>query len=168
MRYLTAFLFVLIIIGCGYKPVSYYAKKSLGDKIYVEVITSPSEPQNTVAMRDQIRMALMTIFGARLTDDKNASSARLEVAIVQMTSSVLQINNQGYAIVYRMLVVLRTNVVSSDSNKTVVITSKGSQDFPVDPKVGISSSAQTEAVGSAAAKAIDNLISQLATTGVKQ
>lgn len=159
---------ILLIVGCGYKPVSYYVKKTSGDKVYVDVKTSPSEPENTVKMRDQIRMALMTKFGSRLVDDKNTSNTILEVAIVQMNSSVLQINNQGYAIVYRMSVILRTQATFKDANITRVIASSGSQDFPVDPMVGISSSAQTEAISSAAGKAVDNLISQLAITGVQR
>jgi len=168
MRYLLALLFMLALVGCGYKPVSHYAKKTIGERIYVNVVTSPSEPENTVKMRDQVRMALLTKFGSRLSDDKNASSTILDIAIVQMNSSVLQINNQGYAIVYRMAVVLRTNAILKDSNTTKVISSTGSQDFPVDPLVGISSSAQTEAIASAASKAVDSLISQLAIIGVKK
>jgi hypothetical protein len=168
MRFLLGFLSLLLLVGCGYKPVSSYAKKSFSEKIYVNIVTSPSEPENTVKVRDQVRMALMTKFGSSLTDDKNSSNTRLDVSIIQMSSDALQINNQGYVIVYRMIVKLNTNIYFADINKTKNIISTGSQDFPVDPKVGISSSAQTEAIGSAASKAVDSLISQLAIIGVKR
>lgn len=168
MKFLLPIVLIFAFLGCGYKPVSYYAKKSLGENVYIDVVTSPSEPENTQKIKDQVRMAFLTKFGTRLIDDKNASDVRLRVQITRMDTEVLQINNQGYAIVYRMNVGLTTSIAYKDSNKTKSIISTGSQDFPVDPSVGISSSAQSAAIGSAASKAVDSLISQLALTGAKK
>ena len=57
-RVLTVFC-LIFLIGCGYKPVSRISKETMSGSVFVDVMMSKTDPQNTVAIKDAIRQGIV-------------------------------------------------------------------------------------------------------------
>ena len=67
--FLTFFTFALCLVvmtGCGYKPSSYYAKKEISGKVYVDLHVNLEDPKNSVLIKDAMNKLLITRLGSKL------------------------------------------------------------------------------------------------------
>ena len=75
MRLLFAFLFSLVLIGCGgYKPVAQYSKNIFNEPVLVKVKIDPEDPSTGEYLQDGI--ARMAINRLNLATTKNVNRAK--------------------------------------------------------------------------------------------
>ncbi len=159
-------LLVSFIAGCGYKPTSVYAKKTIGDSVFAFVEVFPSDPENSVAIKDAVNEAIVTKFHSKLAPIETAQT-KMYVKISSVTLSPIQYDTNGYVVLYRMNVALSASITDSASGKvTNGLSGAGSYDFSVAPGSSLPEEKRFTAIQNSASKAIDMLVSQIAVRGV--
>jgi len=161
---LLGLITALLFSACGYKPSSYYAKKTIGDSVYVFVEVLGSDPENAVYIKDAVNEAVITKFRSKLTTMQDAHT-KMHIRISSIALTPVQYDRNGYVTLYRMNVALTTIVSKKDGQTLNNITSNGSYDFAVDPNTTLSDEKRFNAIRQSAAKAIDMLISQISVKG---
>ncbi|NPA81060.1 MAG: hypothetical protein GXO31_00435 [Epsilonproteobacteria bacterium] len=164
--FFRAFLlsFVLMLaVGCGYKPSSYYTHNILRDKIYVDVESSLQDPENTVLIKDAINEVLVSKFHAKLVS-KDRADAKLFVKLKSVSFEPIQYDQNGFVIAYKTLVVLDSKYESPKEVKNII--TKGEYDFPIKSNSVISDRKRFEAIKFASKKAIGEFISKIAVEGM--
>ena len=168
MRY-KIFLFALLvsfIAGCGYKPTSVYAKKTIGDSVFAFVEVFPSDPENSVAIKDAVNEAVVTKFHAKLVSIDKAQT-KIYIRISSVSLSPIQYDINGYVVLYRMSVALNASITNSATGKvTNGLSGSGSYDFSVAPGSSLPEEKRFTAIQNSASKALDMLVSQIAVRGV--
>lgn len=163
--YFRLFVFIIVfsLSGCGYKPVSYYSKEVLGEKIYVNVESSLQDPENTVLIKDAINEVIVSKLHARLTTMQEAD-AKLYVRLKKVEFEPIQYDKNGFVIAYKTHVDLSTRYLSSKKDKTIVTS--GEYDFPIESNSVISDTKRFEAIRFASKKAIEEFISIIGVKGL--
>ena len=167
-RVLTVFC-LIFLIGCGYKPVSRIAKETMSGSVFVDVMMSKTDPQNTVAIKDAIRQGIVQRLGMSLSD-KNSAQTIVVASIKSLSFSELSYDQFGYVTSYRANLVVNF----STKLKNGEIFSKdcvGDYDFKVSRLVKNSSimsdKDRYKAIENASAQAFDEFISALAIRGFR-
>jgi Lipopolysaccharide-assembly len=161
---LLSLVIALTLTGCGYKPSSYYAKKTIGDSVYAFVEALGSDPENAVYIKDAVNEAVITKFRSKLAPIQDAQT-KMHIKISSIVLNPVQYDKNGYITLYRMTVALSTTITKSDGQKFNNMTSNGSYDFAVEPNTTLSDEKRFNAIKQSAAKAIDMLISQISVKG---
>jgi len=156
----VAFL-IFLISGCGYRPVSHYARNVTGQSVYISTQTFKQDPENSVLIKDALSEALQIRMGIRPVREDNAKTS-LRLELDKLTFLPLQFDRNGYVVFYRTNISM--NVLSSKEKEPFEVI--GHFDFPVEPNAIITDSLRFEAIQKASLKAIDSLISQLAVRGL--
>lgn len=94
---------LLCVLGCGYKPMAYYANKALGEKIYVQLVVNLENPEESVRIKDMVNEAIRSRFHSSTTN-KNEADSTLEVNIKSVRDTIIGTNAQGIATFYRVFV----------------------------------------------------------------
>ncbi len=94
-------LISIFIISCGYKPMSYYANKALGEKVYVKLEINLENTEESVRIKDAINEAIISRFHSRVVD-KNEADSILNVRVQNIQDSIIGTNAQGFATFYRV------------------------------------------------------------------
>lgn len=158
----TTALFTLLIAfflaGCGYYPMSYYAKQSLGENIYVEAVVNLADPENSLIAKDALNQAIAQKFHAKLVAKSDADTIiRTEITSVSVDS--IADNDAGFANFYRASV----NISFEYTDKKGVarkFSNYGFYDFPVDVISTITDETRFNAIKEASLSAIDKFIAQ--------
>ena len=169
---LTVFC-LIFLIGCGYKPAARIAKETMGGSVFVDVMMSKTDPQNTVAIKDAIRQGIVQRLGMSLAD-KNSAQTQIVASIKRLSFSELSYDQFGYITSYRANLVVNF----STKLKNGEIFSKdcvGDYDFRVsrlvknsyDTSSIISDKDRYDAIENASAQAFDEFVSALAIKGLR-
>ena len=151
--------------GCGYKPVSYYAKHALGQKIYAEVTISRQDPTNSVLIKDAVNEAIVSRFGAKLVSKEEAESI-LHIKIGSIAFSPSVYDKYGYVVAYKATVILAIDY--EDENKKVQkLTATGEYDFSIESNSVVSDNNRFDAIRYAANDALDEFVSKIAIKGLR-
>lgn len=172
-RFIYAFL-VIFLIGCGYKPVSKISENTLGDSVFVDVIMSKTDPQNTVAIKDAIRSGIVNRMNRKLAP-KEVAKTYIIASIRSLSFSVLTYDQYGYATSYRanLSIDFKTKLENGD---LLNITGTGDHDFRVtrvaktkrDTSSVISDKDRYEAIQNASSQAFNEFIAALAVRSYKE
>lgn len=150
-------IFVAIFLaGCGYYPMSYFSKQSLGENIYVESIVSLSDPENSVIAKDALNQAIVQKFHSKLVEKDEADT----IIITNITSvSVYSIadDDKGFANFYRATVNMSFEYTDKKGNHRQ-FNNYGFYDFQVDLMTDVN---QFNAIKEASMSAIDKFIAQV-------
>ncbi|WP_258443416.1 LPS assembly lipoprotein LptE [Helicobacter sp. 16-1353] len=151
---------LIFLAGCGYYPISYYSKQSLGENIYVESIATLSDPENSVIAKDALHQAIVTRFQSNLTSRENADSIiHMEISNIYMYSIVD--SQSGFPSFYRMQVSIKFNYTDKNGdNKS--FTNIGIYDFSVEGLSTVTDEKRFAAINQASLQAIDKFIAQVA------
>lgn len=152
--------FILLFVGCGYYPVSYYSKQSLGENIYVESIVNLSDPENSILAKDALNQAIITRFHSNLVSKENAESI-ISVSITNIDLYSIADSNNGFANFYRTSVTLVFNYTDKNGNKKTFRNS-GNYDFSVDTLSTVTDERRFSAITQASMQAIDKFVAQVA------
>ena len=155
---------ILLLGGCGYKPIARYAKEVLGHKIYAEVTISRQDPRNSVLIKDAVNEAVVSRFGGKLTSRELADTT-LHVSISSISFSPTVYDKNGYVIAYKTTVTLLTKYEGVDK-KPEQLTTSGEYDFSIAESV-ISDTRRFEAIKYAASDALDEFVSKIAIKGLR-
>lgn len=164
-KVLSFFIVAFIIVGCGYKPASYYTKEVLSGGIYVEVEPLASDPENTVLIHDSINEAVVVRFKGALASKREAATY-IKAKIGKIAFETIQKDEKGYAIMYRTTVTLNYSVVKNGMSQS--FTTSGFYDFAIEPNSIISDSKRFESIKVASTKALDEFVSRLGIAGWKR
>lgn len=164
MRLLVLF-FTLLILGCGYKPSSIYAKKALGERIYADIKIDLREPENTILIKDAINEAIVSRFKAKITNSAEASS-KIFVKLKEIEFNPIQYDKDGYIVRYRTIAKLQIDYILQ-SGKKDKIEVDGYYDFLIEPDSIISDTKRFEAIKYASLKALDKFVSKVSIIGYR-
>lgn len=164
MRSISSILLLLLLLlnGCGYKPSATYAKKVLGESVYVEVEIYGADPENAVLIKDALLQALITRFRVTITRKKSAQTT-MKVKLQSLTFTPIEYDNNGYIIAKRALVTLLINRIRNKVSKSYTVS--GYYDFSVAQNGVVSDEERFKAIRFASLKAIDSLVTKLAVEG---
>jgi len=101
MRLLFAFLFSLVLIGCGgYKPVAQYSKNIFNEPVLVKVKIDPEDPSTGEYLQDEI--SKMAINRLNLSTTKNVNEAKSYILVNSYTINTTPVtkDNDGNVIRY--------------------------------------------------------------------
>ncbi|WP_419770495.1 MAG: LPS assembly lipoprotein LptE [Candidatus Marinarcus sp.] len=157
---ILAILSILVLIGCGYKPSSHYAKDKIQGKVYVDIFVDVIDPKNSVIIKDAMSEIVVNRFDSQLVFDKSLADTLLYVKLDSVSMGVVQYDNKGYIKLYRATVTISVSYVGPGGKGKVQVS--GTYDFSVDGTNEISEANRFEAVRQASAKALDEVISKLA------
>ena len=164
MRQLFFLLTLFFFVGCGYKPSSFYTKRVLGENIHVDTKISRQDPKNSVVVKDAVNEAVVGRFGDKLSDKKSADT-NLVVSIGSVSFTPTVYDKDGYVIAYKTRVTLNASFKTQD-NVTKRFSTVGEYDFPIEANSVISDTKRFEAIKSASADAINEIISKISIMGI--
>ncbi|MCK9337581.1 MAG: hypothetical protein M0P43_07110 [Arcobacteraceae bacterium] len=164
----TLFLIVtslILISGCGYKPVSHYTKDQINGLVYVTSETSLQDPQNSVILQDSVTQIIVSNLGLAITNDKKMADTIVTVTLGKPSITKVQYDTLGYVSVYRA----RVKVVLKYQNaqKSGQVSSSGEYDFNIDNVSHISDTERFKAIKEASIKALDDILGKLAVESFK-
>lgn len=158
---LLLILAMFIFIGCGYKPSSYYAKKELGNTVYVNLTVNIEDPKNSVLIKDAMNEVMVYKLGQRLVYKRNQADTVLNLKLNSVSLNELSFNEDGYTKLYKANVSISVNYLNSEKIKRSFNVS-GTYDFSIDDGAVISDTKRFEAIKNASDKALDEVISKMA------
>lgn len=174
MKKILTFIFCAIfVVGCGYIPTTKVAKEILSDDIFVDVIMSKTDPQNTVAIKDAIRNGIVQRLGKNLSS-KESADTYIIAKINSLRFSELTYDQFGYVTSYRADLSVNYKTKLKDGS-IFSIDTVGDYDFRVsrlakdvrDTSSVISDNDRYKAIENASKQAFDEFISALAIRGFK-
>jgi len=156
----------IMATGCGYRPVSGYARQTLPGPVYVDVHLSGVEPQNGVYLKDEILRVLMTRFHQKTVSRKELSVSQIIVPRYTIGYSALTYDTNGYVTRYRVSVNIDFEMFTSRGKISKTISS--SEDVSIQPSSLTSSAARETAIRAAIRKAMDQFIAYVGYKGYLQ
>lgn len=155
---ILAFVFIFLN-SCGYKPMSYYANKALGKKVYVELLINLANTEDSVRIKDVVNEAIVSRFHS-LTTNRDEADSILEVNVNNIQDSVIGTNIQGLATFYRVFVNLSFKF--SNNGKTHTSSSQGYYDYAASlSNPAITYRNRSLAIVEAAKQSIDRFVSKI-------
>lgn len=155
---------VLLLVGCGYKPSSHYIRNVFDETVFVNVIVSPSEPENAVYVKDALHRMVITRFGGRIVPRAEAESV-VTVSYDGTSFSPVSYDSNGYITRYRARIHMHFKL----SRKKGKGFSRGISST-VEENIGasstLSSALRIEAIRTGMARALDQFLAYAAAEGV--
>lgn len=156
---LSIFYNGIFYFGCGYKPMSYFANKALGDKVYVKLKINLENPEESVRIKDMINEAISSRFHSRVVNQNEADSI-LEVDVVSIKDAIIATNAQGFATFYRVYV--QVTYSFTHNNRTFNFSNPGYYDYAASITNPITTyNNRSNAIIEAAKQGLDRFISQV-------
>ncbi len=155
---------MLVISGCGYKPVAQYGRDLLPDPVYVDVKLSGAEPQNGIYLKDEIIRTLKTQFHEKVTADRSGALSKIIVPTYTIKYSPLTYDLNGYVTRYRVTTSILFQLELPDRNVSKQIVS--SEDVSIQSSSLTSSAARDAAIRVGIRKAMDQFIAWVAEKGI--
>ena len=164
-RFIGVALIFLFMMGCGYKPSSYYTKKILGDKIYAQVYIDIKDPENSVLIKDAINEAIVSKFRSKIVDKKELANSLFYVKFKSKNFIPIAYDRDGYVVAYKTKVLLNITYIDKIGKKDSFDVS-GTYDFPIEANSVISDAKRFEAIKFASYKAISEFVSKISVKGI--
>ncbi len=158
MRILS-FIIAIFFAGCGYYPISYFSKQSIGENIYVESIVNLSDPENSVIAKDALNQAIIQKFHSNLVP-KNMADTIIITNITSVSVDSIADNEDGFANFYRATVNISFEYTDKKGNNRK-FSNYGFYDFQVDLISTITDGERFNALKEASLSAIDKFIAQV-------
>lgn len=160
------FLALLLLGGCGYKPLAYYASASFGKSIYVEIVIPSDFPKLGVSAKDMINRAILTRLHLSLASKETAQTI-LKVEASQINFEMISEDSQGFANHYRANIAL-TFSYKDLNNRAYSMTLQAYGDYAATSAMTTLSieKAQLDAINSALQQIVDQFTSKIFYQGV--
>lgn len=173
MKFIVSSIILLLFLGCGYKPISAMSDSVVGDGVWVDVIMSKTDPQNTVALKDSVRQGIVSRLNGTLSD-KNSAKNVIIANISKIDFSPILYDQFGYVAAYKASIVVNFKIKSQNGEISNIKTS-GEYDFRIIRRIKnsrytdsiISDKERYDAIKNASAEAFDEFMSILAIRGYK-
>ena len=156
------------ILGCGYKPSSYYAKEELSGNVFVNVLVDLEDPKNSVLVKDSIHQILIQKLGSQLVATESIADVVMNLSVNSVKMEVLQYDTSGYNKLYKAVIHIKIAYFKKSENKRKSFDLEGEYDFSIDNGTTISDSQRFEAIKFASDKALEEFISNVAVLSYKK
>lgn len=163
---LFLFSFIFIISGCGYKPATYYTKKEIDGKVFVNLLINLEDPRNVVLIKDAMNEILVHRLGTQLVIDPSEADTILNLELRSVSMLQVQSDADGYSKVYKAVVSI--NVSYGEGANKKAFTVSGSNDFTIDSGTTISDTNRYQGIRAASNKALEEVVSRLAINSFKR
>ncbi|RDU61562.1 LPS assembly lipoprotein LptE [Helicobacter sp. MIT 14-3879] len=153
------FCVLICFMGCGYRPMAYYANKALGDKVYVRLQLNLENTEESVQIKDIINEAIASRFHSQLTNENDCDTV-LEVQVQNIQDNVIATNSQGFATFYRIYIDIKFHF--NRDGRDFVFFNQGYYDYAsslINPIVTYNN--RSSAILEASKQSIDKFISQV-------
>ena len=171
MRFLKPISLLLISIlffaSCGYRPSAYYAKQELGKDLFVRLDVVPSDPKNSVLVKDAVTKILIQRVGSNIVNSESQADIIMDLRIASVSFSTLQYDADGYNKLYKANVKIGVKYFDKSTSKTKSFTVDGEYDFAVDIGSTINDTQRFEAISKASDMAVTDLLSRVAVGSFK-
>ncbi|CZE47580.1 LPS assembly lipoprotein LptE [Campylobacter geochelonis] len=174
MRRILAIVFVIFVVGCGYRPVARVADSILADSVFVDVVMSKTDPQNTVAIKDAVREGIVSRLHRRLAPKQSAQSYII-ASIKSLSFTALTYDQYGYITSYRANLTINFQTKLKDGS-VVNLSGSGDHDFRVtrlvkssrDTSSVISDKDRYDAIQNASTQAFDEFVAALSVKAMQK
>ncbi|NLK66209.1 MAG: penicillin-binding protein [Campylobacteraceae bacterium] len=168
-----AFFLLFFMAGCGYQPIARVTEDALAQTVYVDVVMSKTDPQNTVAIKDAVREGVVYRLHKRLAPKETAGSYII-VSIKSLRFTALTYDQYGYVTSYRANLSLNFRTKLKDG-RVLNLSGSGDHDFRVtklvkkvrDTSSVISDKDRYDAIQNASTQAFDEFVAALAIESLK-
>ena len=163
MRNIISIFFIGVLFSsCGYYPISYYSKQSLGENIYVQTMITLSDPENSIIAKDALLQAIATRLHSNLSDRENADTiVTMNMNEVNMYS--IADDEDGFPRFYRMQVGINFSYTDKNGN-TSNFSNIGIYDFSVEGQSTVTDEKRFTAINQASLQAIDKFVAKVASS----
>jgi len=163
LKFLFPF-FILLLVGCGYKPSDYYQHKIIGKEIKPVVKISAKIPKKTIFLKDALNDAIYTVFNANISNENPNTVIILD--IISDNLEALDYDKNGFPILYRSNVSIKATVTDKYGKKHVYKI-KSSYDFAVSANTIINDQLKYDAFKQASINALNKLLAKITEDGIK-
>ncbi|WP_297809591.1 LPS assembly lipoprotein LptE [uncultured Helicobacter sp.] len=150
----------IMLSACGYQPIAHKAQEAVGDKVFVEVKINPRDPQNSIALKDEITRVIFERLHTNVSSKEEATSM-IEVQLHSISFNALAENRTGFATFYRCVASVEFRYTNLLTQTTRVFSKRGYHNFALNNTSIITDSVRLEAINKAVLQAIDGFISQV-------
>jgi len=158
------FTLFILLIGCGYKPSSYYQNKIIGKNIQAIVDISVQTPRESAFLKDALNDAIYSVFGANIAN-KNADT-KIILSISSSSLDPLDYDKNGFPILYRSAVTLNAKVIDK-YGKIHNYTVSGNYDFAISPNSIINDQLKLDSFKQASINALNVLLAEITKDGAE-
>jgi len=154
-----------MVVACGYKPSSKYAREVVGEKISTNVTISAQDPENTVIIKDAVDAAIIEIFHSSLVAKRYATT-HLTLSVSAPSYSPIQYNTDGYIIAYRASISL--GIQRETNGKVKNYSTHGTYDFNIEPNAVVTDQERFNAIKYSSIKAIASFVAIISAEGSRK
>lgn len=162
MKNILVALFVVLLVGCGYKPSAHYVKKIFADSVFVDVKVSPAEPENAVYVKDALHRMVIHRFQGKIVPRSQAESI-LTASYDGTTFEPLSYDANGYITRYRTRVQMDFSLKTDKKSWNRSISAYVEED--IQPSSSLSSALRIAAIKKGMEKALDQFLAYAASQG---
>lgn len=108
------FLVILFFSGCGYKPTSTIAKKTIGEKIYIDVKIDIHNLNNSILIKDALINVLSSKLDVQIVTDRSLADTTIYGELQSISETVLESDVAGYSKMYRETVTVFISYIGID------------------------------------------------------
>ncbi|RDU58686.1 hypothetical protein CQA42_01770 [Helicobacter sp. MIT 99-5507] len=155
-------LFGILISSCGYYPVSYYSKQSLGKNIYVNTIIALSDPENSIIAKDALLQAIATRLHSNLSSKENADTI-ITISMNEINMYSIADDEDGFPRFYRMQVGISFSYIDKNNNARN-FSNIGIYDFSVEGQSTVTDEKRFMAINQASLQSIDKFVAKVASS----
>ncbi|RDU74023.1 hypothetical protein CQA57_03495 [Helicobacter anseris] len=157
-------VFLILFSGCGYKPVAHFAKRALGDSIYVSLKVNVANTESSVEIKDLLNKLIATRFQKNLVEKQEADTI-VNLEILNVTDTSIATNTDGFTTFYRVNIRVKFEF-TNQKKETKLFYNSAYQDYAVsleDPLITYNN--KLEAIKEASNQCIDSFLTQIAYQG---
>jgi len=159
---------ILFLASCGYRPSAYYAKQELGKDLFVRLDVTPSDPKNSVLVKDAINQLLIQKLDTQLVNDESLADTVMNIVINSVSMQTLQYDKTGSNKLYTALININVSYFKKSDNKRKSFVIDGEDNFSVENGTSINDTERFKAIKSASDKALDEILSKIAVSSYKK
>lgn len=156
----------LVITSCsGYKPMVYYVKKEIKDKVFVKLYVNLSDPKNAVLIKDSIDRLIVQKLNKKLVYDESLADTVINLRLNSVNFYPLQYDTSGYIQIYKAVVGIFASYHQKENKNIKSFIVSGENNFSVDTSDNddkITDRKRYEAIKEASDDALDEVLSKIA------
>ena len=128
---------------------------------------TPSDPKNSVLVKDAVTKILIQRVGSNMVNSESQADIIMDLKIASVGFSTLQYDKDGYNKLYKANVVIAVKYFDKSTSKTKSFTVDGEYDFAVDIGSSINDTQRFEAISKASDMAVTDILSRVAVSSFK-
>ncbi len=85
---------ILFLASCGYRPSAYYAKQELGKDLFVRLDVKPSDPKNSVLVKDAVTKILIQRVGSNMVNSESQADIIMDLRIASVRNILINLHQK--------------------------------------------------------------------------